>query len=166
MSDLSTTRVHRPAGQALTGRLIRLAIVTIALALVAIQLAGVDAGPPALGPLLGGLVGLLVLFLLSTILMLVRARTQVGPDGIHNRVLGGETHLRWEDLSDVRVTTRHLMRTVQVVRRDGRVVRLTALRDAPTMPDPGFDETVEVIRRQIANHRVGEPAAREPAPES
>ena len=98
-------------------------------------------------------VAFLVLFLVFTVLLLIRPRAEVRPDGIRNRVLGGTTFLRWEDLQDVKVTTRPLMRTVKVVRRDGRTVRLTALRDAPTMPDPHFDDTVQVIRERIAEHR-------------
>jgi hypothetical protein len=153
VTELSSTRVHRPSSRSLIGRLVRLAIVIAALAMVAVKLATTDMGPDGLGLALAAFVTLLVGFLVVTVLLLIRPRTQVGPDGIHNRVLGGETLHRWEDLADVKVTTRHLMRTVKVVRRDGRKVRLTALRDAPTMPDPGFDESVEVIRQQIVRHR-------------
>ena len=147
MTDLWSTRVHRPASRSVTPKLVRLAIVIVALALAATRLATADLG--AIGPLLAGLVAVLTIFLISTALMLIRARTEVGPEGIRNRVIGGWTQLRWDELADVRVTTRGYMRTVQVVRQDGHVVRLTALRDAPTMPDPEFDETVEVIRQRI-----------------
>jgi hypothetical protein len=153
MSDLSSTRVHRPAGRSVTGRLIRLAFVTVVLGTLAVQLATSDIGRTGLGALLLAFVALLAVFLVVTVLLLVRPRVEVGPDSIRNRVIGGQNDLRWEDLEDVTVTTRGLMRTVKVMRRDGRAVRLTALRDAPTMPDPDFDDTVEVIRQQIARHR-------------
>lgn len=153
VTDTTSTRVHRPSAGKLAARLVRLSIVTVALGLAAYRLAVADLGPSGLGPLLAALVAVLALFVLTVVLVLARARTVVAPDGIHNRVIGGETHLRWKDLADVRVTTRGVMRTVQVVRTDGRVVRLTALRDAPTMPDPGFDDTIAVIRARITDHR-------------
>jgi hypothetical protein len=115
-------------------------------------------GPDGLGLLLAGFVSFLIIFLLVVLIWLVRARVEVAADGIHNRVIGGKTHLRWEDLADVRVTTRGVMRTVQVVRRDGRVVRIPALRDAPTMPDPDFDGSVELIRERIAHHGAADVA--------
>ncbi|HSK96412.1 MAG TPA: hypothetical protein VK891_07340 [Euzebyales bacterium] len=157
MEDLSSTRVHRPSGRSLTGRVVRLSIFAAVLASAAFRFAVADVGPARVNLLIAGIVGLLVVFVLTVVTWLVRARVEVAADGIRNRVIGGWTHQRWEELADVRVTTRGVMRTVQVVRRDGRVVRLTALRDAPAMPDPDFDDTVEVIRQRLLLTGDGSP---------
>jgi hypothetical protein len=101
----------------------------------------------------------------TAILASLRARTEIGPDGIRNRVLRQDVLIPWADIEDVRIDPSGRYRTVYVVRREGQIVRLAALRDGPGAPDPGFDDTVEAIRGHIAHTCPTETAETAPEPE-
>jgi hypothetical protein len=107
-----------------------------------------------------------LILLVWTILFAVRARTEIGLDGIRDWRPRKELFFPWADLVDVELTTfrSKQYRFVRVQRHDGRWVTLAALRDRQEAPQAVIDDTVDLIRRQIALHRPTDPpAAGEPS---
>ncbi|XVQ09928.1 hypothetical protein ACQP1W_46680 [Spirillospora sp. CA-255316] len=78
----------------------------------------------------------------------VRARTEIGPDGIRNRPLRKETFIPWDDITDV-VGMESAPRVITVVRAGKDPVTLAAVRDDGTAPDGlGFDDLVALVRER------------------
>nr|BFE30379.1 hypothetical protein GCM10010200_026300 [Actinomadura rugatobispora] len=122
---------------------------------VMVALSGVSPGFPVVALVALVAVGFLVA-------VTVRARTEIGPDGIRNRPFRKEVFIPWDDITDV-VGTESTPRIITVVRAGKEPVTLAAVRDDGSAPDGiGFDDLVALIRERA---RGGEPEdAREPAP--
>jgi hypothetical protein len=77
------------------------------------------------------------------------ARTTVGPDGIHNRMLQGERHLAWDQIEAFEIRRGVYGRVLTVLTTDGEAVGLGAPRDRALPMRSGFDETVAAFQRAV-----------------
>lgn len=92
-----------------------------------------------------------------TVVATVRARTLVGPDGVHNRALRRRVFVPWAEIADVTVSATP-PRTVKVVRHDGSTTVLAAVRDADVPPDGlGPDDIADLIKERAGVAEVAPP---------
>lgn len=100
--------------------------------------------------LVSGLFGLALLTIGAILLVvLVRTRTRLVPEGIEIRQLGAEV-LPWTDIASVQLDPRRAGRTITVSLRDGRVRTLpTPTQAKRPLSDPTLTDAVAAMRRRL-----------------
>ncbi|RKS71926.1 hypothetical protein BZB76_4737 [Actinomadura pelletieri DSM 43383] len=98
----------------------------------------------------GGGAVLLVAGAMFIVLSVVRARTELGPDGIRNRSIRKEVFVPWDDIEDI-VGLDSPPRTITLVLRGGGQLTLAAVVDNGTTSEGlDFDDTVALIRERAS----------------
>jgi hypothetical protein len=90
-------------------------------------------------------------------LRLVRGRTDVGPEGITNRLIVKRKFLAWEEIVDLAVVATLFGRVARVRGVSGKKLRLAAPRDGLLDRNSGFDATLERLRAATLVKRVTDP---------
>lgn len=132
----SSTVVARPARRPL--------VVVVPLAAAAVALCGWASGQRLIAT--SGIICATAILGWRYILIVVRARSVAGPNGIGNRLFRRERHLSWDVVAGLEIRRSLFGRVVRVVLQDGRSVELAAPREAFGTDRAGFDETVAAMR--------------------